>query len=344
MNRSLSVLLAGSLIGVMILAGCGGGGGSGSSSNNNNNNNGNGAGGTKLSSYTDIVKSCTPYLNKSTFTSGGSNLTVWNSWDPGASGTVLGKLFNPTNGKDECIYSQLQVLDSHIQLVNQFSDRWLTSGTYTQGTMTAVVDTTFTTVTIPIIGLDTQDTMDRLITLSDPAQNLTINMAIYQSGNNQAIVEQYVIGNTVSASFYARINGSDVQIWFAGISDHKVQGMWEGDTSSKTFKLSECTDASAGNWEVMGGGSIASSTTEMAFMARNNQNNNSSDSDTYYITTTLDSLENGTVLPSIINADAVPPTPNTGAQAYITEGAPECFGFLGIQNYPNTLADLAWVQ
>jgi hypothetical protein len=208
--------------------------------------------------------------------------------------------------------------------------------------MTAIVDTTVTTVTIPFLGSDSPDTMDRLVTLNDPAQNITINMAFSQNGGNQTIVEQYVKGN-VSAVFLARIIGNDVQIWFAGIRDHKVQGMWEGNTGSKTFKITECTDASALNWEVMGGGSVASSTSQMAFMARNNQNGNSSDSNTYYITTTLNGLENGT-LQAIINADAVPPNPNTDAQAYITEGDPECFGFLGIQNYPNSLDDLAWVQ
>ncbi|HVN70963.1 MAG TPA: hypothetical protein VMU10_02975, partial [Desulfomonilia bacterium] len=209
MNRSLSVLLASALVCVMILGGCGGGGGGGgSSSSDNNNNNRNTTGGTKLSTYSDVVKSCTPYLTKGSFTGGGVSLTAWNSWDPGASGSVLGKLFNPTNGKDECIYSQLQVLDAHIQLVNQFSDRWLTSGTYTQGSMSAVVDTTISSVTIPFLAPGKQDPIDRLVTVSVPAQNLTINMAFYQSGGNQVVVEQYVIGDAESGVFYAMVMGS----------------------------------------------------------------------------------------------------------------------------------------
>jgi hypothetical protein len=339
MNRTLLTLLVGALI---VLAGCGGGGGGGGNNSDDDGNN-NGPVGTKLSLFTGQVTSCTPYLSIGSLSSTTSNLMVWNSWSPDASGSILGKLFDQANGQDECIYSQIKVLDSHIDLVNQFSDRWLTSGTYTQGTMTAVVNTTATTVTIPFLGSDSPDTMDRLVTLSDPTKDLTINMAFYQGGGNQTIVEQYVMGNAVSAVFLARIIGSEVQIWFAGIGDHKVQGMWEGNTSSKTFKISECTNSSAGNWEVMGGGGIASASSEMAFMARNNQNNNSSDSYTYYITTTLNGLENGTLQP-IINADATPPSPTTGAQAYITEGNVECFGFLGIENYPNTLDDLAWVQ
>ena len=126
----------------------------------------------------------------------------WNSWNPGASSTVLGKLFDSANGGDECIYSQIQVLDSHIQLVNQFSDSWGTSGTYSQGNNSAVVDTAIRTVTIPFLGFDSDlldllQPLDRLVTLSVPDQNLTIHMAFSQEGGNQTIVEQYVIGNTV---------------------------------------------------------------------------------------------------------------------------------------------------
>jgi hypothetical protein len=94
----------------------------------------------------------------------------------------------------------------------------------------------------------------------------------------------------------------------------------------------------------MGGGSIASPSSEMAFMARNDQNSNSSDPGTYYITTTLNDLENGT-LQQPISAPATPPNPNTDSvQAYITEGNPNCIGFLGPDQYPNTLDDLAWSQ
>ena len=243
------------------------------------------------------------------------------------------------------------MLDSHINLVNEFSALWNTSGIYTQGNTKANVDTTVSSVTIPFLSLDlgALDPMDRLVTLSVPDQDLTINMAFSQNGGNQTIVEQYTIGTTQSCVFLARIVGNDVEIWCASINEStpvsKAQIMWEGNTGSKTFTISECTNASAGNnWEVMGGGSVASSTSEMAFMACNYQNDDSSDSGTYYITTTLNGLENGASQP-IINAAAIPPNPNTDiVLAYINEDNPECFGFLGIQNYPNTLEDLAWLQ
>jgi hypothetical protein len=342
MNKSLLSLLAGALVTLMILTGCGGGGGGSSSGDNGG---GNGAGGTKLSLFTDQVKSCTPYISIGSLSNATSSLLDdWNSWSTGVSGSVLGKLFDPANGKDECIYSPVQVLDSHINLVNQFSDRWLTSGTYTQGSMTAVVDTTFSAVTPPFINQQVPEPMDRLVTLTVPDQNLTIYIAFSQSNGNQIIVEQYTIGNSESGAYVARVVGDDVEVWFAGITGSKVQMMWEGNTAEKTFTMTECTNASGGNWEVMGGGSVAGPTSKMAFMARNNQNNNSSDSDTYYITTTLNDLENGTLQP-IFNADATPPNPDTeSVQAYVTPGESECLGFFDIGYYPNTLEDLAWVQ
>ena len=111
MNRTLLALVIGTL---MVLAGCGGGGGGGGDDNSGGNGNNNGTPGTKLGLFTEQVKTCTPYLNKGSLSAGTSNLADWNSWNPGASSTVLGKLFDSANGKDECIYSQIQVLDSHI--------------------------------------------------------------------------------------------------------------------------------------------------------------------------------------------------------------------------------------
>jgi hypothetical protein len=341
MNKTLLVLFAGALI---VLAGCGGGGGGGSSDNNNSNNNSSMTSGTKLSLYTDKVSACTPSINGGNSAGATNNLDTWTAWAPGLSGTVLGKLFDQANGRDECVFNRVQVLDSHIELVNQFSDRWETPGTYTQGNITATVQTSVATVIVPFLNPEFALEIDRLVTLNVPDQNLTIHMAFSQSNGNQSIVEQYSIGTTESGSYLARIIGNDVQIWTAGIvSGSKVQIMWEGNTGEKWFKISETTNASGGNWEVMGGGSIASPSSGMSLMARNNQNNNSSDPDTYYITTTLSSLENGTLQP-ILNALAQPPNPNTDSEAYITEGNDNCLGFLGRDQYPNSLDDLAWVQ
>jgi hypothetical protein len=348
MNRKLFTLLAYALISFMILEGCGGGGGGGSS---NKSGDGNVAVGTKLSLFTDRVKSCMPHPEGSSTSTGVTNLQLWSGWDPGANGAVLGKLFNPDIGGDECIYSQIKILDSHIGMVNEFSDNWLTSGVYHQGNSTATVDTTVSTVTIPfldldLVALDPLDPLDRIITLSVPEQNLTIHMAFSQEGGNQTIVEQYSIGTTESGVFLSRVIGNDVKIWCASITEStvsKVQIMWEGNTAEKSFRISECTNASTSdyNWEVMGGGSIASPASEMAFMARNDSNNSSVDE--YYLTITYDNFQYGTAH-TILNASTTPPDPSVSVLSYIIEGNDNSLGFLGIDQYPNTLENVAWVQ
>ena len=338
MNRTLFTLLAYALISLMILEGCGGGGGS------NNSGDSNGAVGTKLSLFTESVKSCMPHPEGSSISTGDTNLQLWSCWDPGANGAVLGKLFNPDIGGDECIYSQIKILDSHISMLNEFSDHWLTSGVYSQGNITATVNTTVSTVTIPFLALDLGilDPLDRLVTLNVPDQNLTIHMAFLQDSGKQTILEQYSIGASESGVFLARVIGNDVEIWCASITESKVQIMWEGNTAEKSFRISECTNASTSdyNWEIIGGGSIASSTSEMAFMARNDSNNSSVDE--YYLTITYDGLQNGTAQ-TILNAGTTPPNPSVSVLTYIIEGNDNSLGFLGIDQYPNTLDDLAWV-
>ena len=302
--------------------------------------------GTKLSLFTDRVKSCMPYFEGSSASTGNTNLQLWGGWDLGANGAVLGKLFNPDIGGDECIFSQIEILDSHISMVNEFSDLWITSGAYSQGNNTAIVDTTLRTVTIPFLGFDSDlldllQPLDRLVTLSVPDQNLTIHMAFSQNGGNQTIVEQYVIGNTESGAYLALVEGDVVRIWHASITGSKAQFRWEGNTNEKSFKISECTNAAGDNWEVMGGGSIASPASEMAFMARNDSNNSSVDE--YYLTITYDSLQNG-IAQTIRNAGTTTPDPSVSVLSYIIEGNDNSLGLLGIDQYPNTLEDLAWVQ
>jgi hypothetical protein len=158
----------------------------------------------------------------------------------------------------------------------------------------------------------------------------------------QSIVSQYSIGTSESGVYLARIIGDDVQIWTASMTASKVQILWEGNTSEKRFKISEATDASGGNWEVIGGGSIAGSSSQMAFRARNNQNNASADE--YYLAITLDDLEKGNAQ-TIVNALTNPPDPGTSnALSYITEGDTNCPEFLFEPKYPQSLDDLAWVQ
>jgi len=337
MRKIPSVLCAMFLI---ILAGCGGGGGGGGGSDdgsNSNNGNNSTVAGTQLSLLSEQVKLYIPYLDDDLAASVGSSLGEWSSWDPGNSGTVLGKLFNPENGKDECIHSVLQMLDSHIQMVNQFSGQWVTSGTYVHGNITATVDTSCTNVTIPFLNADFPGVIDRLVTLSVPDQNLTIRMAFAQDGLNQTIVEQYTIGYSESGVFLARNSGSRIQVWVSAVNDSNVQIMLECSTSEGWFKITEASNASGGNWEVIGGGSISGPSSQMAFMARNNANNSSNDE--YYLTISLEDLENGSDQ-TVMNAQSTPPSSSTNdVLAYISGE-----NFFIDPKYPVSLDELAWVQ
>ena len=75
----------------------------------------------ELHSFTGDVRSCTPYL-------GSSSLDQWSDWDPDSAGSVLGKLFNPSDGKDECLYTHFVTLDDHIEMVNRFRGHWMRTG------------------------------------------------------------------------------------------------------------------------------------------------------------------------------------------------------------------------
>ncbi|HPI93888.1 MAG TPA: hypothetical protein PLT09_06445 [Deltaproteobacteria bacterium] len=329
MNKSRIGILTGLVLFALILAGCGSEGGDSDDS-------GTITPGTELTLFTDKVKACTPYLEDSRPSTGDNNLEEWSGWDPEATDTVLGKLFDSGIGEDECLYTQLEILDSHIEMANTFSDQWDTSGTYTEGGVTAVVDTSVTYVTIPFLNTDSPP-MERLMTLTDPAQGLNVHMAFAQTGTGQTVVSQYVKGDE-SGVYYAWFIGNKVGIWLASVTDRKVQIVWEGNTDEKTFKISECTDAAGFNWEVMGGGSISSSVAEMAFMARNHATNLSDDE--YYLSLTLGALEDGDE--RTIHDFSTDPPGSTGVLAYITEGNSLCLGFLGVYEYPDDADDLAW--
>lgn len=322
-------MLAGLVLLALILAGCGSEGGTADDG-------GAVTPGTELALFTDKVKACTPYLDDPSPSPGSYNLEGWSGWDPGATNTVLGTLFDPGIGEDQCLYAQIELLDAHIELVNTFAEDWETSGTYSENGLNAVVNTDVTTVTIPYLNVDSPP-MERLVTLNDPAHGLTIHMAFTQTGTGQTIVSQYVQGDE-SGVYYAWFLGDKAGIWHASVRDRKVQIVWEGNTAEKTFKISECSDAAGLNWEAMGGGCIASPSDEMAFMARNHATGWSGDE--YYLSITYGELEDGDE--QTIMGAATDPPGSTGVLAYITEGNSQCLGFLGVREYPDSVDELAW--
>ena len=79
----------------------------------------------------------------------------------------------------------------------------------------------------------------------------------------------------------------------------------------------------------------------MAFMARNDYTNTSGDE--YYVTITLEELNQGDEPDDGVVA-YLGTLSGAGVLAYITTGNDKCFDFLGNNEYPNNISDLAWGQ
>ena len=339
MNRSKLIMVVLSFLMVITSNNCGGGGG-GSGSGSDTTDDGGGTTSGILSPVMSDIESIMPYISTSSPTLGTSILQVWSGWDPKESGTVLGKLLDPGIGGYECMYSRIQVFESHMGMANEFSDKWDAPGTYTKANVTATVMNGLSTVTIPYFDFDLPG-LDRYITMQVLEEALTINLAFTIDGNTQTIVEQYSVGNEEAGVFYSEKDGNTIRMLHAYLKADlltpiKGQMAWEGNATEKWFKITECTNASGGNWEVIGGGDAS----EMAFMARNDENNSSEDE--YYITITPQDLLAG-IEQTVTNARISPPS-GVGVLAYITEGDPRCFGFIDVGQYPSTLDELVWNQ
>jgi hypothetical protein len=148
--------------------------------------------------------------------------------------------------------------------------------------------------------------------------------------------------------YYTVRSGNHLWIWHASVRERKVQFMWDGDTLGKTFRISMCTDAGT-NWEVMGGGSVASRAAQMAFMARNDDTNNSEDK--YYLTLSLgDFLDGNGEFVTVVDFDDTEPD-GTGVLGYITEtdelggySFTDCLNFFRRTEYPDSVSDLSWTN
>ena len=88
MKKTKVAMVAVLLLFLGVIAGCGGGGGSGDG--------GGVTPGTELELFADTVRACTPDLEEPSPSTGDDGLEDWDGWDPGATGTVMGKLFAGT--------------------------------------------------------------------------------------------------------------------------------------------------------------------------------------------------------------------------------------------------------
>lgn len=293
------------------------------------------ASGAVLHTFTEDVQLCTPYL-------GTSSLDQWDGWDPDNAGGVLGRLFDPGTGEDECLYTHSVILDDHIELVNRFSDYWDQDGEHTADGVTMTVDTGVEAVVIPYLDQYTfggiSVAVNRMVTLQ--SGDLTVRMAFAVNGAVETIVEQYEIGDTEAGVFYSVRDGDYRALWQASVRDARTQHMWEGDVAQKWFKMTECTDAGT-NWEVLGGGSVAGDDSMMAFRARSHEDSGSQDE--FYLAISLEDLINGTIPAAGVVDAAVDSPDGVDERAYIVETSSKCLGFLGNFAYPNDVDELDWV-
>ncbi len=291
--------------------------------------------GAGLHTFTEDVQLCTPYL-------GSSSLDQWTDWDPDNAGSVLGRMFDPGMGGDECLYAHSVILDDHIELVNRFSDYWDQDGEHTGDGVTMTVDTGVESVVIPYLdqyifgGMSVA--VDRMVILQ--SGDLTVRMAFAVDGEMETIVEQYEIGDTDAGVFYTVRDGDYRALWQASVRGARTQHMWEGDVAQKWFRITECTDAGT-NWEIMGGGSVADDDSMMAFSSRSHEDSGSEDE--FYLSISLEELNNG-IIPAAGVVDAAVDSPDgVDERAYITITSSKCLGFLGIFAYPNDVDELDWV-
>jgi hypothetical protein len=321
-------------VAALFLAGCGD-----DSAKDDNPSSNDSYSGATLTALTDDAKQCTPFIGDIAFdTTVDRDLLDWAAWSRNYSNGVMGKVFNTTLDNDECIYTQIGILDDHIALVNKFTDDFDEAGTYTIGSDTATVETDVVAVDVPFMGWSFQEPMsvpvDRIVRVT--SGTLTVHMAFKITGTSEIIVEQYTDGNNAGV-YYTIRDGSYLGIWHASVRDSKVQFMWDGDMDSRDFRISMCTNA-GGNWEVMGGGGVDTANSEMAFMARDDDSNSSQVS--YYITLTRGDFNTGTEV-SIETADDTHPS-GSGVLSYITEDNEDCLGFYRTNDYPDTVDDLDW--
>ncbi|MDT8273869.1 MAG: hypothetical protein RRA35_11835 [Desulfomonilia bacterium] len=284
----------------------------------------------------DEVRACMPYLGD-----GGSD--VWTDVDRASQGAIFSRLFDPGRGGNDCLFTHIETLDSHIEMINRFADVWDFDGGYTEDELTLTVDTSVSAVSIPYLRGLFSDLIsvevDRKMSLEGPG-NLSVHMAFTMEENFLELVQQYEKGAAEAAVYYAVRTDDLLRIWIASVKgDSKVQLMWEGSVEEQRFRITVCSNVT-GNWEVMGGGSIEAPESRMAFMARNDATNNSLDE--YYLTISYEDLLDGEEQ-EIYDAAMTPPNPDEEEEhAYITTGNANCLEFLGIGEYPERTEDLDW--
>jgi hypothetical protein len=331
-REAVLVLLIASLAFLFAEGGCGSSDGDSSSSSSTTTT-------REMDTYSDDVRTLTPYLGTS------GDLSSWsNGWNPDVQYTTLDKLFDPDNGV-ESVWNPVEQLDDLVSTINDLEAYWDEEGDVTnpdEPGAEITIDNTDQVVTVPFLNATVN--ADRVVTFNMPDENYTSTLAFTDGDTEEALAARYELADQGEVGvFYAfrDADTGDIEIWAAMYtSDFQIILKWKGNTEDGWFSLSQHTNASPPyDWYVMGGGQAQNADDQMAFMAKNGDTNNGND--VYYLTLTQSQLQNGTDPGTIADASVTPPDPTaTPVHQYITEGQERCFGFLGA--YPTSASDLDW--
>jgi len=315
-----------------------------------------------LSTYENEVREITPYT--ATDSSSRSKmpgieedecfpyLLDWGAWEPvvGANEhTVFDKLFDPGNGLEN-IYGPVQEMDWFVDDVNQHAALLDELGTTTEGTGEYV--STFSvlsieTKTIKVPFFEDQVSVDRIVEYDD-GNGRTVSIAFTKDEVNETMVafSRSDDGGPLQMVVYGERDNETSMVIKVAVhlvyegnrlgESFKGQFIWKGNLDEKWFSIAQKTDAANGNWEVVGGGSIADGK-DMAFKSRNNDGC----SGWYYIESiTNDQIKNGIKPGDPIDAEVDPPDAGTEALEYITEDSPRFPGLLDM--YPTKEITCGW--
>ncbi len=315
-----------------------------------------------LSTYENDVREITPYTadkeSKRSKMPGIEEeecypyLLDWNAWKPVVDAnehTVLDKLFDPGNGLEN-IYGPVQEMDWYVDDVNQHAALLDELGKTTEGSGEYI--STFSvlsieTKTIEVPFFNDLVSVDRIVEYDD-GNGRIVFIAFTKDDQKETLVafSQSDAGGPLQMVVYGERDNDTSMVIKVAVhlvydgsrlgESFKGQFIWKGNLDEKWFSIAQKTDAANGNWEVVGGGSIAAGK-EMAFMSRNNDGC----SGWYYIKSiTNDQIIEGAKPGDPIDAETDPPDGSTDALKYITDDYPEFPGELS--SYPTSEISCEW--
>jgi len=318
-----------------------------------------------LSVYEDEVREITPYTSTTARTmavrsaeapDNGSYqcLEDWEHWKPYMDRfetTVLDKLFDPENGI-EGIYGPVETLDGFIENVNvhkmlldELGETVEGEGEYTSTFSVLSIETR--EIEVPFF--EETVTVDRIVKyVTGTGETEYIAFTIDEQRDAETLVAFATSdfdGPLQMVIYGTRDNATNMEIRVAihliynppSTDSFRGQFKWQGNRNENWFSVTQRTDAGQGNWQVLGGGSIAEDRGGMSFMARSKDCGNI----WYYIeNVTNEQIESETKPGDPIAFDTFPPDGSTEALKYITDNSTKFAGILS--SYPTEVMTCDW--